>query len=55
MSKRLRDWILLAIVIVAGFVVCLLTSVIPNRVDASRPVTCPYPTEMEPCPYQLDR
>lgn len=55
MSKRIKDAIPLAIVMVAGLIVCLLTSATPNRVDTSRPIDCPYPTKIEPCPYQLDR
>lgn len=55
MSKRIKDGLVLAIVIVAVVVVCLLTSATPDPVDAHNERICPYQTKTPPCSYQWRR
>ena len=55
MSKRIKDRLVLAIVIVAAVVVCLLTEVTPDPVDPPSEKPCPYQTQTPSCSYQWGR
>ena len=54
MSKRIQQWIPLAILIVVAVIVCLFSSATPDRVDTPRPIECPYQTDALTCP-EVDR
>ena len=55
MPKRIQQWIPLVILIVVVVIVCPLSGATPDRVDTPRPIECPHPPEIEPCPYRLAR
>ena len=52
--KEFQQWIPLAVFLGVAVIVCLLSAATPDRIDTSRPISCPYQT-IDPCPYQQDR
>lgn len=53
--KRLKEWLPVAFLLVVGVVVCLLIGTPAVPVESPIEKICPYQTETQTCPYQLDR
>lgn len=56
MWKQIKQWTLIALIIAAALIICLLPDA-PKRPETQREFACPYqdPTETLDCPYADDR